>query len=35
MIVKGESTHASGLFRTPHAAEALDRILTFMNRHKG
>lgn len=35
LIVKGESTHASELFRTPHAAEALDRILTFMDRHKG
>lgn len=29
------ATHASGLFTTEHGAQALDTILTFMDKHKG
>ncbi|NRQ34063.1 hypothetical protein HII36_19715 [Nonomuraea sp. NN258] len=35
MVVEGESMHASVLFGSPHGPAVLDRIVTFMDRHKG
>ncbi|MEV0201817.1 hypothetical protein [Nonomuraea sp. NPDC050691] len=33
-VVKGESAHASAMFRAPYGPQVLDRILAFMNRHR-
>lgn len=35
LVFKGQSTHASDLFTTPQAAQTLDAIVAFMDRHKG
>ncbi|WP_231619204.1 alpha/beta hydrolase, partial [Nonomuraea sp. SBT364] len=34
-VIKGERTHASELFRGPYATEVIDRVVAFMDRHKG
>ena len=34
-VIKGESLHASALFGSSHGPEVLDRIVAFMDRHKG
>ncbi|MFB4294936.1 alpha/beta hydrolase [Nonomuraea sp. ATR24] len=34
-VIKGESAHASDLFRGPYATEVIDRVVAFMDRHKG
>ncbi|MEV4570714.1 hypothetical protein AB0K12_43780 [Nonomuraea sp. NPDC049419] len=35
MVIPGESLHASALFSSPHGPAVLDRIVTFLDRHKG
>ncbi|MEV4582412.1 hypothetical protein AB0K16_55280 [Nonomuraea jabiensis] len=35
MVIPGESLHASALFASPHGKDVLDRIVAFMDRHKG
>ncbi|MET7337006.1 hypothetical protein [Nonomuraea sp. NPDC005650] len=35
MVIPGESLHASALFTSPHGKDVLDRIVAFMDRHKG
>ncbi|MFI6741112.1 alpha/beta hydrolase [Nonomuraea sp. NPDC050451] len=35
MVIPGESLHASALFGSPHGKDVLDRIVAFMDRHKG
>ncbi|MFG1945578.1 alpha/beta hydrolase [Nonomuraea sp. NPDC048826] len=34
-VIAGESLHASELFRSPYSDEVIDRILAFMERHRG
>jgi pimeloyl-ACP methyl ester carboxylesterase len=34
-VIKGGSLHASALFGSPQGPEVLDRIIAFMDRHKG
>ncbi|WP_373291437.1 alpha/beta hydrolase, partial [Nonomuraea cavernae] len=34
-VIKGERFHATDLFRSSYGPEVLDRIVTFMDRHKG
>ncbi|MGW6501131.1 alpha/beta hydrolase [Nonomuraea angiospora] len=35
MVIPGESLHASALFASAHGKDVLDRIVAFMDRHKG
>lgn len=35
MVIPGESLHASALLSSPYAGDVLDRIVAFMDRHKG
>ncbi|MEV4473631.1 alpha/beta hydrolase [Nonomuraea salmonea] len=35
MVIPGESLHASALFGSPHGPAVLDRVVTFLDRHKG
>lgn len=35
MVIPGESLHASALFTSPHGEDVLDRVVAFMERHKG
>jgi pimeloyl-ACP methyl ester carboxylesterase len=35
MVIPGESLHASALLASPHGKDVLDKIVAFMDRHKG
>ncbi|MFD2348377.1 hypothetical protein ACFSTC_01715 [Nonomuraea ferruginea] len=34
-VIQGESVHASELFRGSYGGEVIDRIVAFMDRHRG